>query len=433
MKLKLRSAASLLLLSSLVYAQEIKPNFESLKLNSSPAYILLGVEPENIQRPGTPTAFITGLQNAVSDNKIQPNLAFEISPYYMVAKDEPGNANRFNPSKYLLDHPDVFQNIARTASISIGTSAATEKTFGKLQTGTGLGLGLRFQLISGMASQVFKTFNYDFVKFDALSKLQRMLKIYAAPFNTQATMDEVISRYFSEDLPKLEWHLLSGAESQKLKSELDGLKFEINSKGGTKEDAIKIIEAKTDEHRTVLESATAAMNLKKTPLAKQGFMLEFAAGQAYVFENDAFNSGRHAKSALWLVPSFRWDANKQGAKMSLLDIMFVGRYTFNNQSAGVDAANYLDAGTKFAFTRNKWSVNAEFVYRYATNLPAGFSKNYTYRLVTGADYKITDAITVKFNFGTNFDGNTATYTEAKKLFAVGGINFGMLSFGSDKN
>ena len=50
------------LISCLVMsAQE---NFKSLQLNSSPAYVVLGVDPENIQRPNSPGDFVANAQSA---------------------------------------------------------------------------------------------------------------------------------------------------------------------------------------------------------------------------------------------------------------------------------------------------------------------------------------------------------------------------------
>ena len=110
--------------------------------------------------------------------------------------------------------------------------------------------------------------------------------------------------------------------------------------------------------------------------------------------------------------------------MSLLDLIGVFRLTVNNKADKVDTADYFDAGMKLQFTHNRWSLSAEGVYRHASKVPASVNRKYTYRFVTSLDYKLSDAITFKFSFGSNFDGNTATYSDPKKMFAVGGLNFG---------
>src|SRR6185437_9811916 len=104
-------------------------NFQTLQLNSSPAYVLLGVEPTNIQRPSTPSQFVAGLQNAVVNGKLQPNLAFEISPYYL-KNPKDTSSKLFNPTDYLLNKKNFFQTIYQTLSISLATSSTDSVVFG---------------------------------------------------------------------------------------------------------------------------------------------------------------------------------------------------------------------------------------------------------------------------------------------------------------
>ena len=65
------------------HAQNEQLKVEKLKLNSAPAFVILGIEPDNIQRPSSPSQFIAGLQNSFVNEKLKPNVAFEVSPYFM--------------------------------------------------------------------------------------------------------------------------------------------------------------------------------------------------------------------------------------------------------------------------------------------------------------------------------------------------------------
>jgi hypothetical protein len=163
----------------------------------------------------------------------------------------------------------------------------------------------------------------------------------------------------------------------------------------------------------------------KIPFTKQGFTLEFAVGEALVFQENSFKKTTHAKTGFWLTPSYRWQLESAKDDIKLLDIMGVLRYTLNNQKDSVDVSDYLDGGLKLQYTKNNWSFSFEGVYRYATELPAGSSKNHTWRWVSNLDYKINDMLTFKFCFGGNFNGNTATYTDPKEMFALGGLNLGL--------
>src|SRR5688572_8031107 len=61
---------------------DISKQFESLQVNSSPAYTVLGVEPENIQRPNSPQEFVAIAQSATANGKVVPNFAIETTPYF---------------------------------------------------------------------------------------------------------------------------------------------------------------------------------------------------------------------------------------------------------------------------------------------------------------------------------------------------------------
>jgi hypothetical protein len=59
-------------------------HFKSLQLTSSPAYVILGVEPENIQRPNSPLILLLTLNSAIVKRQITTNFAIETSPYFGV-------------------------------------------------------------------------------------------------------------------------------------------------------------------------------------------------------------------------------------------------------------------------------------------------------------------------------------------------------------
>jgi hypothetical protein len=414
-------------------ANNTTPTFETLKLNSSPAFVLLGVEPDNIQRPTTPSQFVAGLQNAVVNGKLQPNVAFEISPYYMVnPKDD--KSQRFNPVYYMLDKKTVGQTIIRSLSISAATSTTDTTLFGKLKSGTGAGLGLHFLFIDGKPGPQLQRWYDAYTQALFLNKFYELAKHDAGTdFDINLTFDKAIDVLVNAMLPA---HKFPPMSAKQLKTFTDKNKLNIiyglKSAGSAqnKEAAtayLKTIMAKAD---TLSKAYLDSMNHSANPLAKQGFMLEFNAGQAIIFQDNTFDNATFAKTALWLTPSYRWDVAGTGNQVSLLDLMGVLRYTFNNRGAGVDVANYFDYGVKGAITQGRWSGSLEYVLRDASQKPVGEDKAYTYRLSAGLNYKLTDQITFSFNFGTNFDGNTVTYSDPKKMFAVGGLNFGLPSFTS---
>lgn len=405
--------------------------FESLKLNSSPAFVLLGVEPDNIQRPSTPSQLVAGLQNAVVDGKIQPNVAFEISPYYLV---NPKNttSKRFDPRDYLLDKKSVGATLFRTLSISLASSQTDMATFGNLKSGTGIGLGLRTQIVDGQPYDRLYNYEADYDKTLFLDLLSGQVDAIQGTADFSAIFDITVKSFEKNALPASHVNVLSDRQWKKYLKELkEEMLLEIKAKNlsGDHDQLIGYIDKKRGESKAKRDAELTTLNHSVNPLTKQGFMLELAAGQAYVFQENVYNEAANAKTAIWLTPSYRWQVSgDDNQQISLVDLMTVFRYTLNNQAAGVDVANYFDAGLKGAFTKGNFSGSVEYVYRNASHIPAGLSKRYTDRLSIGIDYKISPQITFKFNFGSNFDGNTTTYSDPKKMFAIGGLNFGLLNF-----
>jgi len=394
--------------------------------------VLLGIEPDNIQRPSTPALLVAGLQNAVVDGKLQPNVAFEISPYYL-KNPKDTKSKRFDPVALLLDKKSFFSTFYRTLSISLATSATDQQVFGNLKPGTGVGLGFRALLIDGRPTTLLKKWNDIWLESLFIDKLEATISSAGAAQITDlnTVIDQVFKVFVTSVIPAQDFNTLSKQELDKFLTDTKtkitaDLQLKANAADKSVIDAYLVaLQSEWDaKNKTALKNVNEGTN----PLVKQGFMLELAGGNAFVFQDNTYAAAANAKTAFWLTPSYRWDVSVDSKQISLLDLMGVARYTINNQVAGVDVANYLDAGLKGAFTQNKWSGSLEVIYRHASHLPEGLTRAYTYRYAVGMNYKLSDAVTFTFNFGANFDGNTATYTDPKKIFAVGGLNFGLPGF-----
>jgi|GEM_PF-1152492 len=406
--------------------------FENLKLNSSPAFVLLGIEPDNIQRPTSPSKLVAGLQNAVIDGKLQPNVAFEITPYLL--KSEKGNHqvktdNQFDADAYLLSHPDFIQTFWRNLSVSLATSPTDKQTFGDLKPGTGLGIGIHTLIFDGKPNKRLKTWGDLFFKWSVIRKIKASFALASVSqvANPTAQFDVVFKEIDNDVKARKRFNPLSDQEYRffcdSLRSRVAAL--QLTEVGTTLAGLKEWLKKLDDQYEQAQSIAIDSVNHNKNPLAKEGFMLDLAAGKALLFQDNTFEGAAGAKAALWITPSYRWNLDQQGQSIAMLDLMAVARLTWNNQEAGVDVANYFDTGAKIAYTLNKFTGSFEGVYRHASNTPAGQQKKYTYRATIGLNYKLSETVTFTFNFGTNFDGNTATYTDPKQMFAVGGLNFGL--------
>ncbi len=155
-------------------------------------------------------------------------------------------------------------------------------------------------------------------------------------------------------------------------------------------------------------------------------MLELAFANAGIAEQNVWNRFSQAKAAFWLTPSYRFNINEDPEVIDIIDAMAVVRMTFNSKL--VDSTNYFDGGLKLQWIHNRISFAVEGILRYLTEKPETQTKGYTFKTDISFGYKINDFVTFKTSVGSNFDGNSIHYDDPKKIFIVGGLNFGFSNF-----
>ncbi|MFT3981622.1 MAG: hypothetical protein QM687_14200 [Ferruginibacter sp.] len=392
-------------------SQTVNDQVSSLQLKSSPAYVMLGVEPENIQRPNSPSEFLAGVQSAIVNEKLQPNFAMETTPYYW-GKKKP-DSKRFNAADFLFSN-NFGDNLLRSLTFSFATSESDSTIFGKLKPGTGIGAGLHMQLVPGKPSRKTRERLYEWYTAhhmeNILNQVIQVLEADKEIENTDAWLDEVMNIGSSKDIPHGEKQIMA-----------DMLMKLLGKKTITPADLPEIQE-KQNKISENSENALAAVNEYKFPLTREGFMLELAFANACVAPGNVWNDWVNAKTSLWITPSFRFNINKDKEMADFIDIMAVARCTFN--SSKVDTTDYVDVGGKLQWIHNRISFSFEGIYRSLSKKPANLQKGHTFRSAFVLGYKVNDIITFQASFGTNFDGNSTTYSDPKKMFAVAGFNFG---------
>jgi hypothetical protein len=115
---------------------------ENLKTPSSPAFVILGVEPTSVERPTTPRAFALSLLSPATEpgaGLLPEDYAAEVAPYWMAPQRQLTWDEYFNPSP--------LQSILQTFSVSLATH-----TFSETDTTTGIGIGVRLTPFPGHSS-----------------------------------------------------------------------------------------------------------------------------------------------------------------------------------------------------------------------------------------------------------------------------------------
>lgn len=391
------------------------PKFETLKLTSAPAYTVLGVDPQNIQRPTTPTDFIAGAQSAIVNGKLQPNFAIEATPYYW-KHPKTDSGKRVSLYQFIKDDNNVLNNIARTFTFSFATSESDTLTFGDLDPGTGFGIGFRCNLFNGSISR--KTLISSLIQNKLIDNLYQSLMGQLQVGNDVIVKSSIdkwkeTKRKADPDHDALVDHVA------------DFVRKELG-RATLKESDIDFLQQKIDAIEDEESKFLATLNQAVFPLTREGFMLEFAIANASIIQNNEAKNITSAKTAIWLTPSYRINTRKDPSVIDFLDFMAVLRMTFN--SSKVDVTDYFDIGAKVQYTHNRFSLSGEYIARMLTEKPNTVESKWTNRLDLSFDYKINDLITFKATFGRNFDGNSVHYSDPQKIFAVGGVNFGFGEF-----
>jgi hypothetical protein len=119
-------------------------SFDQLRTADSPAFVILGVSPTEIQRPSTPRGFIVALGGFVAETGIAVprDLALEVSPYWLFSHPD------LSVTDYRSEH---LMRPLRTLSLSIGTKQTrltTSDAAGAMidRTDSNIGVGFRTML-----------------------------------------------------------------------------------------------------------------------------------------------------------------------------------------------------------------------------------------------------------------------------------------------
>jgi hypothetical protein len=430
---------SILILETLILSAQTpppNPDIQKLVVGSSPAYVLLGVQPDNIQKPSTPRDFIGGIQSAVVNGQLQPNFAIETNPFNW------GNQkikNQFHANDYFYSG---WEAIKKNFSLSGATSSSDTVIFGKLQPGIALAYGLSCTIVPGKVNKITQKIIDQFYIWEINDVKSFFIGTFLVAFTPnknngnqvnfskddlakfyQATIDHIKNSpdYSREDRNKLALEFKSYYEARSLETQI-----KYNNTSIADSVRVKIIQDDLDIYDSLKSIPVNFISGQTIPFKREGFSLNLSAATVSIFQGNQWNQAVQGKTAIWITPSYTFDLNPDNSQKGLvesIDVMAVGRFTWN--CAKVDTANYVDLGLKLQFNRNAWNASFEWVARNASVVPSTVHSNWTDSWLGSFSYTINQITTLKFSFGSSFDGNTTKYTSPNQMFAVGGVNIGI--------
>jgi len=348
-------------------------SFDLLIAPPSPAFVLLGIEPNSVERPGTPTDLaISILNNSENLSALPKNYALEIAPLWLFWGEN------ISYDDYLKD--EILSNISQSLSLSFASLNDSNST--------STCIGLRTSIIRG------KFDNDYFIQMDSIYHLlEDVSKLTNKRRSELSKSDSVL-----QNLIKL---LQSSPETL-----LDDIEKLI-----AKRQKMLDLQAESEVRKTLntkykqIEKLATNMRVRR-----RGFKLDFATAIAIDFPGRKFDNSDLSHWGAWLTGGY------EGNTKSILSVLrYLGNIDEPNE-------NSLDMGLRIILDNyQRFSLSAESVYRWYYNRDK--DKN-EYRIALSFDYAIARNKLISFTFGRDFEGK-----KAGNLLTLINLIFG---FGSER-
>ncbi|QJW91075.1 hypothetical protein HNV11_17680 [Spirosoma taeanense] len=343
----------------------------------SPAANIIGIAPNEIQRPTDVTGFIASLQNATGGFSALPaNFAVDIAPYWLF-----GNRGRNltfgeekSPTKGSIPQTFVFSAAFRSLKSRRNTDSTSQ-----------LALGVKFSIVRG---------RYDSQELDEV-------KAFLREANTlRATLTESLRD--------------NNADYKNVTDQIRRVKAKRNK---TLSDSLSIQQLENERLQllTQLEAEVAAqyaqriskynrnvLRLANEPLQRYGFKLDFAAGLAWDYPNNQYSAGNLYRTGAWLTGGI--DSKQGHVFLGIIRYLYNPEVVFADPQAKLNPVNAqtLDGGIRYNYQEktSPVSVGAEFIYRSVLN--TGLI-NDSWRLVANFNYEVATNTVLTFAIGRDFD------------------------------
>ncbi len=378
-------------------------NLDLLASPASPAFNILGISLNDVERPTDIGSFSLSVQEATNNfTRLPQSYAFQVAPFLLGKRKY--TLNEFDNGAYAFK---------QSFEISAGYTHQGPKGLedvDSLKT-TKLGLGIKFSIVRPQWTGATRK-NYT----NLVAAQQALLAAYHALEEKQKDKRDRIQKDRNE-LKELEATPTLSAEEKArfafLVDELNTLEEEMN-----------------EEANSSLVSTAAFDQAKKAATSvkseRKGFFLDFSGGFALDFPGNRFNNSKVYRGGIWFT-----GGHENGN--SGLSVLAIARYLYNPETIFADSENLLkgdnvstfDMGARMILdaSQQKLSFSTEAIYR---SVLGNERVKPSWRLVFNAGYDIGFNKKISFAFGRDFDG---TISKGGNLVAA--LNF-IAGFGTDR-
>jgi hypothetical protein len=329
-----------------------------LKAPSTPAFILMGLETSNIEKPTEVTDFAVILNNASKGfTTIPNNFAMQFSPISL-----------FKKKKYTFDEITsnmIKDNFNQSLLFSLGFSKGDTAKKKNDQ----LGIGIKFSLFRGELSQDFTNALAERIRLSRKDNELISTIIKNTPSITSITKQ--ITSLGEED-------------EEKNKSKIDSL-----------------VQLREEKINTIVE-ANKQKNFKKLSeisFKRYGWKADVSAGLVYDFFSQRFDTSKVTKTGVWM--NFGYESKSDFSFLSVL------RYLNDYDFKALKNISSLDFGVRLlqsGLIDDKLSLSIEHIWRSQLDAETNKARN-SVRYVFNAEYQVSKNQLLTLSLGKNFDGS----------------------------
>ena len=377
-----------------------------LQAPPSPAFVVLGIEPSSVERPGSVSDFSTSFLSATGALSVLPeSYAVSFAPYWLLGMGEDVTFSSYRAKA------SIGETIARTLSLSAAFSPTPGAPEGS--TATSGGFGVRFSLFDG---EIKNAFNPELLTLiDAVQAVaQDATAVVAAVLDGDGEYQRL-----SQALSDIEGEILTVVQGGGAATAT-----QANTLVARQEALAARTAAVTDEPLRLLRGPIEEQ-MAQTRLRRTGFKLDVAAGVVLEFPDRSTIESDLTRGGGWLTSGYEWDGGV---------VLGVARYLWTQSSAG---SNSFDLGGRLDFDNDRFTLSFETVHRWLTevetiafvradqagdpNAPVTQMSigDRTWRVASGVDYAMGKNKTLSFTFGRNFEGQRGGNMIAALNFLVG--------------
>lgn len=317
--------------------------FDQLRTPDSPAFVILGVSPTEIQRPTTPDGLVASLGGFIvgGDLTVPKNFALEVAPYWLFGHPQ---------VSFKTYRADAGRRPLRTFTVSVGTTQTDRKVadatgMETVHTDSDIGLG-------------FRTMLYQHGEQAGEQECRESTIAFADGINQASTLSK-------EEGDRLASFATRGTPA-----------YDVARK--------KVL----DEKLALLHSRWKPCTVLVT--STTGFSVNLA-GALDVRAADSKltrNATSIAGYALWL------DASYDTGRFSTVALARIA-----SKDEQMVTQRVIDAGVRSIYKGKRYAVSGEALVRHLFSDPGEAT---TYKLDVAVEYKVQDSAWLSLTFGKNF-------------------------------